>query len=374
MSTHWTLQQSDGRLVQLSDRQVRVGRDPANDVALQDTQASRFHATLWVQGGILYVRDEGSTNGTFCSDKRIVGSQSLQAGDRLRVGTTTFRVTRSSVPAGRPAQPGSVPVALLIGGGAFVFVLFLFVILLADQGSRSNRPPGPPAVIPSPVASSLSPTATSTPAEARRRALTAAVKISVIDSAGEEQGSGSGSVLTPGGLILTNYHVVEEAFLANGWWLQISIQKDPDTAPLPLFRAESVAYDGELDLIVLRVLALDGGLLSVSPNLSPIPLGDSDRVQIGDDLTIIGFPGVGGETVTLTRGTVAGFHDDGTRTRAWIKTDTEIGPGNSGGIAINQAGELIGIPTWVSAEDRTLGRIGVLRPVNLAKPLISQAQ
>jgi S1-C subfamily serine protease len=83
---------------------------------------------------------------------------------------------------------------------------------------------------------------------------------------------------------------------------------------------------------------------------------------------------VGGDTVTLTRGTVAGFHNDGVQPRAWIKTDTEISPGNSGGMAINAAGELVGIPTWVSSEERTMGRIGVLRPVNLAKPLIDQVR
>jgi serine protease Do len=173
--------------------------------------------------------------------------------------------------------------------------------------------------------------------------------------------------------VLTNYHVIEDAATNSSSWIQVAIEKNPDDPPVPMYRGELVEYDPDLDLAVLRLSGLDGSQLPASPGLPAIPLGDSDRIQIGDELVIIGFPSIGGETVTLTRGTVSGFHAQGSVTRAWIKTDTEASPGNSGGMAINAGGELIGIPTWVSAEDRTLGRIGVLRPVNLARPLIQRA-
>lgn len=102
------------------------------------------------------------------------------------------------------------------------------------------------------------------------------------------------------------------------------------------------------------------------------PIG-SKGVRNGDTVTILGFPKINGATVTLTRGTVAGFHEDELgNERGWIKTDAEIGPGNSGGMAIDEAGELIGVPTFVSAEARTLGRIGGLRPINLAQALLRQ--
>jgi serine protease Do len=98
-------------------------------------------------------------------------------------------------------------------------------------------------------------------------------------------------------------------------------------------------------------------------------------VAIGDELVAIGFPGLGGETVTLTRGTVSGFlTDEAGRSRGWIKTDAEINPGNSGGMAINDRGELIGVPTIVVSGEKVTGKIGVIRPINLARTIIDQAR
>src|SRR5690606_30985477 len=69
-------------------------------------------------------------------------------------------------------------------------------------------------------------------------------------------------------------------------------------------------------------------------------------VEIGDDLYILGYPAIGGDTITFTRGLVAGFTGDSQLgTRAWIKTDAAISGGNSGGLAANAAGQLIGVPT-----------------------------
>jgi S1-C subfamily serine protease len=105
-----------------------------------------------------------------------------------------------------------------------------------------------------------------------------------------------------------------------------------------------------------------------------VPIGDSDTIQIGDTLSVLGFPGLGGETVTLTRGTVSGFHGEAGLTRAWVKTDTEINRGNSGGMALNDAGELIGIPTFVGTDVYVTGKLGYIRPVNLARSLIELAR
>ena len=63
------------------------------------------------------------------------------------------------------------------------------------------------------------------------------------------------------------------------------------------------------------------------------PLGDSDALHLGDDILILGYPGIGGETITLTRGEVSGFHlcKRGYGNRAFIKTSATIAGGNSGG-------------------------------------------
>jgi S1-C subfamily serine protease len=200
------------------------------------------------------------------------------------------------------------------------------------------------------------------------RARLATVLVVALDASGAEQNGGSGSVVDPAGYVLTNLHVVE----GGDEFVIYANARDPNAPPRAAFRADLVDWDADLDLALLRVAAsYDGAPLRPPLNLSTVPIGNSDGVRIGDPITIMGFPEVGGETVTLTRGTVAGFHEDNAgHQRGWIKTDAEISPGNSGGVAIDERGNLVGVPTFVSAEASTLGRIGGLRPVNLATPLL----
>lgn len=133
-------------------------------------------------------------------------------------------------------------------------------------------------------------------------------------------------------------------------------------------------------------------------------LGNSDLLQLGDALTVLGYPGIGGDTITLTKGYVGGFTpDDKYGDRAFIKTSAAIAGGNSGGLAANDAGDLVGVPSVAGFGDyspqadvvdcRSLadtnsdgvidekdscvpvgGFINALRPVNLAIPLIEAAK
>src|SRR3990172_308128 len=81
-----------------------------------------------------------------------------------------------------------------------------------------------------------------------------------------------------------------------------------------------------------------------------VQLADSDLVEIGDDLRILGYPGIGGDTITFTEGAVSGFTSErGVEGRAWIKTDATIAGGNSGGMGVNADGLLMGVPTRASA-------------------------
>jgi S1-C subfamily serine protease len=198
-------------------------------------------------------------------------------------------------------------------------------------------------------------------------------------SSGSGRGSsaGSGSVLTGQGHILTNFHVVGDPDTGRPYNRQGLIYvavSPPDLKGPPEVRyiAELMQSDRSLDLALIKIVAgQDGGDLPADLNLTTMPVGDSDTVKIGDELSIIGFPGLGGATVTFTRGSVSGFLTD----EGWIKTDAEINPGNSGGAAINRAGQLVGIPSAAAGETVQLpGKIGLVRPVNLARPLIDQAR
>lgn len=71
---------------------TNVGRSAESDIVLKsDDYASGRHAKLTRHGGLLYVEDAGSTNGTYVNDRKIVGATPLRSGDRVRVGSTTFR-------------------------------------------------------------------------------------------------------------------------------------------------------------------------------------------------------------------------------------------------------------------------------------------
>lgn len=208
-------------------------------------------------------------------------------------------------------------------------------------------------------------------------------------------GSGSGTIISANGLILTNAHVASPASRGDPGEpdrLTIAVIQTEDRPPVLSYVARVMAVDGALDLVVLQIVStLDGNSINPSDlNLPFVPLGNSDNIRIGDRLNVYGFPGVGFDTITYTEGSVAGFiTDDPPGERAWIKTDANIAHGNSGGLAANDNGEIVGVPTSGLGDcDQTDtngdgefdtcvpngNAINFLRPVNFAKPLIESVR
>lgn len=217
--------------------------------------------------------------------------------------------------------------------------------------------------------------------------------------------TGSGTIVHPSGIILTNCHVANPRAMGMSSppadRLGIAITERSDDAPALSYFAQVVAQDPDLDLAVIRIVADARGRRVGQLNLPAVELGDSDALDLGDPIAIFGYPGIGGETVTFTSGNVSGFsHERGVQaSRAWIKTDATIAGGNSGGTAVNREGQLVGIPTQAAAgsgvtpvdarpvldtnrdgkidqRDTPMavgGFINGLRPVNLAFPLLEQA-
>ncbi len=211
--------------------------------------------------------------------------------------------------------------------------------------------------------------------------------------------SGSGTIINQDGTILTNAHVIEPDAACPYDRIGIAITSDAGMPPELLYAAEIYAYDPVVDLAVLRIATdLDG--TAASGPFRSVPVGDSDAVEIGDQLRILGYPGIGGDTVTFTRGVVSGFaSQNGIGERSWIKTDATMAGGNSGGAAFDIDGNLVGIPTQAAAsagsdivdcrvitdtngdgqlneQDQCVpigGFLNGLRPVNLAQPLIAEA-
>lgn len=200
--------------------------------------------------------------------------------------------------------------------------------------------------------------------------------------------TGSGTIISADGLILTNAHVASP--LAPGLAslynepqfifgdepdaLVIGLVESADLPPVETYVAEVRAADGVLDLAVIQITeTVDGSPVDATTlDLPYVALGDSDLLNLGDEVQVFGFPGAGGDTITFTRGDVSGFEsEDRVGTRAWIKTDTTFSPGNSGGLGANGQGEIVGVPSFTF--EATGGSINRLRSVNLAKPLIDAA-
>ena len=211
--------------------------------------------------------------------------------------------------------------------------------------------------------------------------------------------SGSGTIIDEQGTILTNAHVIEPGGGCPYDRIGIAITTDAGLPPELLYIADVYAYEPVVDLAVVRIATDLNGSPASGP-FKPVPVGDSDNVQIGDQLRILGYPGIGGDTVTFTNGVVSGFaSQNGIGERSWIKTDATIAGGNSGGAGFDDDGNLVGIPTQASASssgeivdcrvitdtngdgqldgaDQCVpigGFLNGLRPVNLAQPLIEQA-
>ncbi|GAB4521110.1 MAG: hypothetical protein OHK0046_32110 [Anaerolineae bacterium] len=187
------------------------------------------------------------------------------------------------------------------------------------------------------------------------------VYIGIVEN-GALVGNGSGTIVDPTGIIYTNRHVVEDSDA-----LVVYVLEDIRELPEPRYLANVEFVSDEIDFAIIRIdRDLEGNRIDPDTlNLPFVPIRAGD-VQIGDHIRVFGYPAIGdgymvvtsGEIVTIQNGTVRGQ-----RVPVWYRTDTEFSGGNSGGLAINEAGEIVGIPTWVVSEDRTAGKLGGVLPI-----------
>lgn len=402
-TVHWqsaepmTLVRNDGAEFGLN-RAVRLGRGETNDLVLTgDTNASQNHAKIDVLAGQAVVSDLSSSNGTWVNGKKIGGPTTLKHGDKILVGGTVFRVRVGSqpLPTLESRQAKSSRVGLVVGGGLLGLIalaaLAVGVIALGVVtyfvAFRPTATPAPVVEVtvavpfPVPVESGGNASATQQ-VSAEQQALRSLVW--VIAPVGNPQTSdsastGSGSLLDARGYALTNFHVIGDLdtgrFHNDEGWVLIGLNwNNASDAPDTFYRSEIVKADKDIDLALIHVVALENGD-PLPPDLTfPfLPVGNSDALTIGDPIAVIGFPGLGGNTPTFTRGSVSGFLLDELLNldRGWIKTDAEVNPGNSGGMAINSKGELIGVPTQVFFGAEVTGKISEVRPINFARPFIA---
>lgn len=173
----------------------------------------------------------------------------------------------------------------------------------------------------------------------------------------EGKGNGSGSVIDSNGHILTNFHVVEGA-------QKLSVNFGGDK----VYPAKIVGLDPDTDLAVIKIEPPPGGLTIV-------PMGDSDKLSVGQKVLAIGNPF--GLDRTLTTGVISGLQRP-IRARndqpidAAIQTDASINPGNSGGPLLDKFGKMIGINSQILSPAGGSVGVGFAVPVNTAKRVIPQ--
>lgn len=168
------------------------------------------------------------------------------------------------------------------------------------------------------------------------------VQVIVVDD-GEVCGSGSGSVVIDSHHVLTSYHVVSSSEFCQVSEIFVETIRAIDQPPIRTHQASIVGFDDGSDLAILRISP------TTESAPTPIPVKIAGGVSLGDRLTAIGFPAIGGSTVTVTTGEVSGFSKY--RGVRWIKSSVSISGGNSGGGAFNSIGELVGVPSFFGSAD-----------------------
>src|SRR5256714_4543382 len=174
----------------------------------------------------------------------------------------------------------------------------------------------------------------------------------------QAEGAGSGSIIDEQGDILTNYHVI-----ADSEKLTVSFGNGKN------YPAKVVGKDPDTDLAVIRLLE------SPKEAMTVVPLGDSDKLIVGQKVLAIGNPF--GLDRTLTTGVISGLQrpiraENGRPIEGAIQTDASINPGNSGGPLLDSHGRMIGINSQIESPSGASAGVGFAIPGNIAKRIVPE--
>jgi len=244
----------------------------------------------------------------------------------------------------------TVLLAALVGGLVGALVASGVYLAVDDDRSTTSAPPAATAVI---VRPSDRISRTGDIAQILKTDVPAVVAL--VDDGGPDSGgaAGTGFVISSDGVIVTNNHVIEGAHKIQ------AVFSDGTTRD-----ARILGHNAPSDLAVVKVDAT---------GLPTIALGNSDDVQVGDDVVAIGNALALQGGLTVTRGIVSGLHrevgtDSGSALEDVIQTDAAINPGNSGGPLVDAQGRVIGINTAI-ADPGSAQNVGFAIPISNAKAI-----
>lgn len=171
-----------------------------------------------------------------------------------------------------------------------------------------------------------------------------------------QQSLGSGVIVRPDGLIITNNHVVQ-----GGQDIVVALNDKRE------FKAKVLVSDARTDLAVLKID-------TKGEKLPTVDFGNSDSLQVGDLVLAIGDPFGVGQTVTMgIVSALARANSDASNSQFFIQTDAAINPGNSGGALVTTDGKLVGINTAIISPSGGNVGIGFAIPANLARRVVEGA-
>lgn len=330
---------------------VVVGSDQACDFVVQDALVAPQHVRFEFGTTGWTLTDLGSTRGTYVDGRRVTGTVPATGSFLVRLADRAVGPELAVVSAGEHSRP--LRRGQLIIGAVAALALLIAVVAAVVAATRDGEEEFPPLadVVPSVVY----------------------LECPFTEGGKEYVSRGSGTVIDDG-LVLTNFHVAYDSRCET--FTQVAAGSSEDRATdSELFGTELVAYDEDLDLAVLRVVG--------DFDQPALEIGDSDDVETGVAVRTLGYPSVGGLSITVTDGIVSGRSSASEAGGPWIKTDASTAGGNSGGTVIDTDGRLIGVPTMVTrlrceAPESTVlcdgYSLGLVRPISEAAGVIADAR
>ena len=194
---------------------------------------------------------------------------------------------------------------------------------------------------------------------------------------------GSGTIVSPDGLIITNYHVynMDNIYRYDSRTRRLNTKirikdymlvyrladNDPLYPPVLQFLAIPVSLDQAHDIAILKIFA-DAEEREINPkDLSFASFSNPFILKLNENLAILGYPQKGGDTITISEGKFLGYYRNQNfrSLNGYIKTDADMSPGNSGGAALYR-NSMVGVPTAVTPPDMVGSDMGYLQPVTWA--------
>jgi len=345
---------------------VKIGREFDNNIVLQDTKASRNHLIIVKQENIYKVRDLGSTNGTFINGNKINPNNfyNLNPGDIIKIGDTILRIDEGS-----NNKKKNIILPISIVAAVLIIAVLIFGINFANkqnpnkstQSTISNDANMPTTTdIKTTISTTTIPATTTTTLDIESL-LPTVVDVYCKYKNGQE-GSGSGTILSKDGYIVTNYHVIKNA------------------KSITVYTTSNNPLDAE---IIFTNETHDIALIKINSNyLSAPEFGSSNKLKIGEEVIAIGSPL--GLSSTVTKGIVSARRDlleiklqldknsyITVSIPGAIQHDAALNPGNSGGPLFNNKGEVIGINNMGFSLSGSDSGLNVAIPIDLILPEIS---